>query len=88
MAAPSAPYLNAKNDVSANRPLLEQIASTTGGQFYLINQAKSVTEKFQQVKEKLSQRNEIPLWNHWLIFLVFCGLLMTEWVLRKMNGLP
>ncbi len=75
-------------DVSANRPLLEQIASTTGGQFYLINQAKTVTEKFQQVKEKLSQRNEIPLWNHWLIFLVFCGLLMTEWVLRKMNGLP
>ncbi len=75
-------------DVSGNRPLLEQLATTTGGKFYRINEAKDVTEKFQQVKEKLSQRNEIPLWNHWLIFLVFCGLLMTEWVLRKMNGLP
>lgn len=75
-------------DVSGNRPLLEQLATATGGQFYRIDDAKTVTEKFQQVKEKLSQRNEIPLWNHWLVFLVFCGLLMTEWVLRKMNGLP
>jgi len=75
-------------DVSANRSLLEQLATTTGGKFYRINDAKNVTEKFQQVKETLSQRNEIPLWNHWLVYLLFCGLLMTEWVLRKMNGLP
>lgn len=75
-------------DVSGNRPLLEQLATTTGGQFYPIEKARSVTEKFQQVKESLTERKEIPLWNNWLVYLVFCGLLMTEWVLRKMNGLP
>ncbi len=40
------------------------------------------------MKETLTERKEIALWNHWLIFLVFCGLLMSEWVLRKVNGLP
>jgi hypothetical protein len=75
-------------DLSANRPLLEKLAQTTGGTFYPINRAHQVTEKFQQVKETLTERKEIALWNHWLIFLVFCGLLMTEWVLRKVNGLP
>jgi hypothetical protein len=68
--------------------LLEQLASTTGGQFYPIERARNVVEKFQQVKESVTERKEIPLWNNWLVFMVFCGLLMTEWVLRKMNGLP
>ncbi|MFO1007876.1 MAG: hypothetical protein U0929_18090 [Planctomycetaceae bacterium] len=75
-------------DVSGNRPLLEQLATTTGGQFYPIDQARRLVEKFQQVKESLTERKEIPLWNSGFVFLVFCGLLMTEWVLRKMNGLP
>lgn len=76
------------SDLSANRPLLEKLAQTTGGTFYPIHRAHEVTEKFQQVKETTTQRQEIALWNHWLIFLVFCGLLMAEWVLRKLNGLP
>lgn len=75
-------------DVSANRPLLEQIAQTTQGELYRINDAHRVTRKFQQVQESFSQRQEVPLWNHWFVFVLFCGLLMTEWVVRKMNGLP
>ncbi|RLS52291.1 MAG: hypothetical protein DWH91_17035 [Planctomycetota bacterium] len=75
-------------DVSGNRPLLEQLAKTTGGQYFPIHEAANVVKQFQDVKENLTQRHEVPLWNNWLVFLVFCGLLMTEWVLRKINGLP
>jgi hypothetical protein len=28
-----------------------------------------------------------PLWNTWPLLLGFLGLLITEWVLRKMGGM-
>ncbi|SFH88194.1 vWA domain-containing protein [Planctomicrobium piriforme] len=75
-------------DVHANRPLLEQIASATGGQFLQLNELHRLPELFQDANQTEHIREEVPLYSHWLILILFSGIAMTEWVLRKLNGLP
>ena len=43
---------------------------------------------FEGLTETESLREEVPLWDHWFTLLLLCGVLGTEWVLRKLNGLP
>lgn len=77
-----------RQDVHANRPLLEQIAATTGGTFLQINELNRLPEFFRQSSHTEAVNEEIPLYGHWVILVLFCGIAMTEWVLRKVNGLP
>jgi hypothetical protein len=35
-----------------------------------------------------SRRHETRLWDSWWLLMLFCALVTTEWVLRKLNGLP
>jgi hypothetical protein len=42
-----------------------------------------------QPKDEPEQKvQERTLWDHWLVIVLFSGLLMAEWVVRKVNGLP
>ena len=75
-------------DVSSNRAFLEQLAADTGGKFLLLDQLDQLPEQFADLHEVVSLREEIPLWSHWFILVVFCTIAMTGWVLRKLNGLP
>lgn len=75
-------------DVSANRALLEQISSATGGKFLYLNELNQLPELFAGQIQTEKVREEIPLYSHWLILVIFSTLAMTEWVLRKLNGLP
>ncbi|WP_437230830.1 hypothetical protein SH661x_002166 [Planctomicrobium sp. SH661] len=75
-------------DVSANRALLEQIATSTGGKFLYVNELDQLPPFFKSANETERVREEIPLYGHWVILVLFSGIAMTEWVLRKVNGLP
>jgi len=75
-------------DVSTNRSLLEQIANSTGGEFLYLNELDRLPNLFQSATTSERIREEIPLDSHWSILVLFCGLAMAEWVLRKLNGLP
>ncbi|WP_437185594.1 hypothetical protein SH668x_002705 [Planctomicrobium sp. SH668] len=75
-------------NVSTNRALLEQIASSTGGKFLQLNELDQLPELLTKTQEVQRVREEIPLFNHWLILVLFSAIAMTEWVLRKLNGLP
>ncbi|HWL07487.1 MAG TPA: hypothetical protein VNQ76_03715 [Planctomicrobium sp.] len=77
-----------RQDVHANRPLLEQIAAATGGEFLYLNELNRLPELFQKASSNDQVQEDISLSSHWLIFVLFCGLAMTEWTLRKLNGLP
>jgi hypothetical protein len=76
------------SELAANRDLLQQLADVTGGRLFLPDELDQLPELFSGVSEKTTHREEIALWDHWLTLLLFCGLLTTEWVLRKLNGLP
>lgn len=75
-------------DVSANRDLLEQAAALTGGRFFLPDQLGELPDLFQDVHQVKSLHEEIPIWDHWLVLILFCLFATSEWILRKINGLP
>jgi hypothetical protein len=75
-------------DVSANRSMLEEIARLTGGEFLLLDELTRLPELLDDTRKTTAIREEIPLWSHWLVLLLFCTFATAEWVLRKLNGLP
>jgi len=83
--AKSTPELS---DLTANRPLLEQIAQASGGELLLPDELAALPERLSGKTSSDQVRRTVPLWNHWAVLLVFCGLVGTEWLLRKLNGLP
>ena len=75
-------------NVSCNRQLLTQLAELTNGAVVEPFEAEKLVSLIQpqdQPEEKLKERT---LWDHWIVLLIFFSLLMSEWVLRKLNGLP
>lgn len=76
------------SELTANRDLLQQIADATGGELFFPDQLDRLPQLFEGVRETEQIRDEVSLWDHWLTLVVFCGLMGTEWVLRKLNGLP
>ncbi|HRA89100.1 MAG TPA: hypothetical protein PK992_13545, partial [Planctomycetaceae bacterium] len=75
-------------NVSCNRELLTQLAEQTGGALvepYEAERLVSLIKPNDRPEEKLRERT---LWDHWFVVLIFFALLTSEWVLRKLNGLP
>ena len=75
-------------DLSAQPELLRQIAQAGQGQVIRPDELARLPELLQPHEQTQQLREEIPLWSHWSLVLVFFTLLMTEWVTRKLNGLP
>jgi len=75
-------------NVACNRDLLTQLAVDSGGQLvepYDAEQLISLVQPRDQSQQKIQERT---LWDHWSIIVVFFTLLTSEWVIRKLNGLP
>ena len=73
-----------------NRPLLDELASKSGGKVY-------TPEDVQELLDKLASREafrirsitEQRLWQWWTVFCRrVVSLLTVEWVVRKWSGLP
>ncbi|WP_145197830.1 vWA domain-containing protein [Thalassoglobus polymorphus] len=75
-------------DVSAFRELLVEISEASGGRFFFLDEVAELPELFVGTQDVTSLREEIPLWSHWIVLAIFCCIAMTEWVVRKVNGLP
>ncbi len=73
--------------VAMNEPLLREMAALTGGQYFQLDQAARLTDalKFLERREKVSL--ELELWDTPWWFALFCALIITEWCVRKWNGL-
>ena len=83
------PYLSAElANVSCNRTLLQQISELSGGQMvepFQLDRLSSLLQPRDMQENKLEERR---VWDHGLVLLLLFGLLMCEWVTRKLNGLP
>jgi hypothetical protein len=82
------PSTSELSDISGNRPLLETMAEFTEGRMLLPHEATQIPDIFRTVTDTTTERSELALWNSWPYLLLFFALLTTEWVLRKLNGLP
>ena len=75
-------------DVSCHRDALQQLSEASGGQLiepWALADLLELLRPEEILEAKISERS---LWDHWSALVVFFALLMTEWVTRKLNGLP
>ena len=75
-------------DVSANREWLAEIARATNGRLFGAGDASELPKVFERATESVSEHKQVTIWNHWIVLAILLALLSTEWVLRKLNGLP
>ena len=75
-------------DVSANPEWLAEIARKTNGRLFDAGSVAGLPKVFERATEAVTEHKQVTVWNHWLVLMVLFGLLTTEWVLRKLNGLP
>ncbi|MEZ6034274.1 MAG: hypothetical protein R3C17_14360 [Planctomycetaceae bacterium] len=75
-------------NVSCNRELLTQLAEITSGAVVEPYEASRLIDLVRPQDRTENKLQEVTLWDHWLVLLIFFPLLMSEWVLRKLNGLP
>jgi hypothetical protein len=76
------------SELHPNIDLLTKIAEASGGKVFFPDDANKIPQLFQDPEQTEVSRHEITLWDHWIVMCVFFGLLTTEWVVRKLNGLP
>ncbi len=76
------------NRLSADRSLLDQFAAITGGAVFLPHQLDELMKRLNPETLVLEEKHDIPLWNHWIIFVMIVTVLAGEWLLRKWYGLP
>ena len=76
-------------DLTANHDLLTRIATASAnGRLLLPDQIDQISSLLNIPEDATEIRQELTLWDHWLTMLAFFALLTTEWILRKLNGLP
>ena len=76
------------SDLQPDPQLLQELATVSGGRVFTPADASELPELFREVSTEVSIRDEIRLWDHWMILVLALSLMMTEWVLRKLHGLP
>ncbi|MCU0702527.1 MAG: hypothetical protein MUF18_00865 [Fimbriiglobus sp.] len=75
-------------ELSADLPLIEEIAANSGGKVYQPEQVKELIEKLRAEVAKIDTRVEYPARKSFLMLMILLGLLTTEWGVRKWVGLP
>jgi uncharacterized membrane protein len=70
-----------------NRSLLQEIASTTGGLYFDLDDAGNLADKIERKERRVTQVQRTELWNSPGLFLFFLGAITGEWLLRRKNHL-
>jgi hypothetical protein len=75
-------------DLATSWPLLEDLASRSGGKVFSADQVQEVLSLLAQQQTAERKGAAQPLWEWWVLLLLILGLLSAEWIGRKRAGLP
>ena len=68
--------------------VLEGLAQASGGTFLRLNQLDTIPDKLEELTENtLVGRSETELWDRPWVFLLFFGMIVLEWIGRKVARL-
>jgi hypothetical protein len=67
--------------------LLRQIAAISGGKYLLLSEAAGLPSLLPDRRQEFRSRVERELWDAPLPLILFVGLVVLEWILRKRKGL-
>ena len=76
------------SETTLNRPLLNTLAELSGGRVVAPDEAGQLAGLFLTGEETREELRETRLWDHWILLVMFCALLTSEWVIRRGSGLP
>lgn len=74
-------------ETAMNEPMLKQLASMTGGQFFREENLYQLPDAIRAKTERVQSPLEVELWASPLYFLLLLGIVTAEWVLRKLSHL-
>ena len=72
--------------IQQNRPLLENIADLTGGQYFALDDLAALPEAIQFSDAGILETQILDLWNMPIVFLLLILLKAGEWLLRLFWG--
>jgi uncharacterized membrane protein len=74
--------------LTVNRPLLERIASSSGGEVLSLDGLDAFVASLPNRKIPVTESWTYPLWHQWQVFLLALACFVGEWGLRRWRGLP
>ena len=74
-------------ETAMNEPLLREISTITGGEFFREENLHKLPETISQRTEKVRSPLEVELWSSPFYFLLLLSVVTAEWVLRKFSYL-
>lgn len=74
-------------DAGMRAPLLRRLAEETGGQYYSANDTAALAEAISYSGRGVTVVDERDLWDMPVNFLLFLGIIGTEWAFRRAKGL-
>src|SRR6185436_13435608 len=74
-------------DAEMRAPLLQRMASETGGRFYTPATASTLADDVAMSKHGVTVVNQMDLWDMPAVFLLLVVLVSSEWAYRKARGL-
>ncbi len=77
-----------RRHVAMNQQDLQRAADLSGGEFYGWEEAAGLIDRIPSGQAmRVESLTPQPIWNSWLIAVLFIGLLLSEWLLRRRFGL-
>ncbi len=74
-------------NVTASTAIPLKMAKVSGGNVVGPAEIVNIWNTFGEGNRVMIERTERYLWDSWLLFCVVIGLLTTEWIIRKRNGI-
>jgi len=74
--------------LAASRTRLDQFAAVSNGAVFQPHEVDALLDRLDPDWRSLTEKQDVPLWSHWFLFVIILGLLGTEWITRKWHGLP
>ena len=84
----SQPDQQEMSSVTANRRLLEEVATTTGGRLIDSAELDRFVDDLSRSDAPLVEVWSWPVWHQWWIFAIAVGCFVSDWTLRRRHGLP
>jgi hypothetical protein len=75
-------------ETTLHLPLLETVASLSGGKVSLLDEAAELPKLFLRNKAEKQELREISLWDHLGVLVLLALVLTIEWMMRRAGGLP
>ena len=70
-----------------NRPTLELLATTSGGDVVELNQLGTIPERLEAKEELKELHREASIWDNWLVLVILIGVYSIDVGIRRLIGL-